>query len=71
MALDGNILGQTIADAIMAQTPGFDAAEQAILETNWKIIATAIISHFVANGVIIPDTFNVGGTPVTGTGKIT
>lgn len=71
MALDGNVLGQAIADAIMAQTPGFDAAEQAILETNWKIISVVIVAHFVASGVIIPDTFNVGGTPVVGTGKIT
>lgn len=74
MALNGNVLGTAIKDALIALNPdsgSLSGSEETTLESYWQAIASEIVSHFVTNGVIIPDTFNVGGTPVTGTGKIT
>lgn len=74
MALNGNLLGTAIKDALIALNPdsgSLSGSEEAELEDYWQAIANEIVSHFVANGVIIPDTFNVTGVPVTGTGKIT
>lgn len=77
MALNGDALGTAIRDALLAINPDsglLSGAEDTALEGYWQAAANEIVDHFVANGVIIPDTFVVnhsGVRPVTGTGKIT
>ena len=44
----GNVLGLAIAAAIIADNGPVTPAEQLVIENKWKLIATEIVNHFVA-----------------------
>lgn len=65
----GTAMGTAIADAIIAANdPGntMSAAEKTALRDSWGIIATEIIAHFVANGLITTSVTGVTGTGTPG-----
>lgn len=63
MALSGDVLGEAIASAIIADQGELSGAEEAIVTAKWKIIAGQIVSHIQNNAVV-----NVTTTGATGTG---
>jgi hypothetical protein len=63
MAMDKDILGQAIADAVAAAFPGLAAGEKAKLVAAWKTVADAIIVHLKARMVVQS---NVSVTSVSG-----
>lgn len=81
MALDKDVLGKNISDALKASNPnsgGMTSAESADMEAKWKIVADEMIKYFKANMDINlaaadipvgPGTFANGGGPVTGVGS--
>ncbi len=72
MALNGNQMGDAVADFILAQAGSpLNAAEQASLRAFWQGICSAIVNHIVANGHALPGTFLDGeGRALSGKGDL-
>jgi hypothetical protein len=79
MALNGDALGTTIKNTLLALNPDsglLSGAENALLEDYWQAVANDIIDHYEANADILPGTFQTldvttGVELVTGIGTIT
>lgn len=81
MAMNGATLGTAIKDIIKSNgylLPDAEGGDESDVEAIWQLIATEIINHIVANGVITtpagvvvatPDTIN-GTTTAPGIGAI-
>lgn len=61
--LNGDQLGQEIADALLGGQTGLSAEEHALILGKWKTIAGKIVAHITTNAVV-----NVATTGVTGSG---
>ncbi len=61
--LNGDQLGQEIADMLMAGQTGLSEAERAAVVNAWKVIAGKIVTHIITNAVV-----NVTTSGATGTG---
>lgn len=72
MALDGTIMGQAVAAAVVASAPSDDApVTQGQLEAVWIAACTEIVNHITANGVVLPGSFqDAEARPITGAGVI-
>ena len=52
MAMDGDILGQAIADAIATEFGPMAAADKAKIVTAWKIAGIEIVKHITTFSVV-------------------
>ena len=72
MALNGNQMGDEVADVILAMAGApLNAAEHDTVRAFWRAICTAIVDHITANGHALPGSFQDSqGGSLTGTGDI-
>jgi len=72
MPMNGNTMGQEVADAIMNS----NASPEAKIEVTklWQKICTAMVKHIITNAEVpagIAVSTSGGGGSTTGTGKVT
>ena len=72
MAMNGNQMGNEVADYILAQAgQPLDGSEQQLVRTFWQGICAVIVDHIATNGRALPGTFKDSADgPLTGKGNL-
>ncbi len=79
MALNGNLLGTTIKNTLLAINPDsglLNGAENTVLETYWQAVANDFEDHYESLMDVLPGSFKTvdvttGDEAVVGTGAVT
>ncbi len=71
MAMNGNTLGNKIADDVLAISgDDLSAGEKTTVRSFWILVASDMTDHIDINAEITPGSFTAGGDAVTGEGDI-